>query len=233
MTVLGSKLEIEYKFHISLLIYCTFLIFYYILPMEHNHQSHQEHQKKHFSEEETLDKVGKKIDEKMEKIMNTGFIHKFLALKFVKTILWSHFVDDINHKISPYLKIVFTVVWWISLVAWIIWIFSFLVSLSWLGFMFNLWVGLGIRVLIYVILALIFSLLSLLIGIGMIRFKKRAISLIVLVFIVSVILFVVSLLPVGLYSYRSYGNFWSGLFNLIITAVLLILVLKNDHMFKH
>jgi hypothetical protein len=36
-----------------------------------------------------------------------------------------------------------------------------------------------------------------------------------------------------LYSYRSYGNFWSGLFNLIITAVLLILVLKNDHMFKH
>jgi len=33
-------------------------------------QNHQEHQKKHFSEEETLDKVERKIDHTMEKVMN-------------------------------------------------------------------------------------------------------------------------------------------------------------------
>jgi hypothetical protein len=38
--------------------------------MENIHQPHQEHQKKHFSEEDTLDKVEKKIDYNMEKIMN-------------------------------------------------------------------------------------------------------------------------------------------------------------------
>jgi len=35
--------------------------------MEH---THQEHQKKRFSEEATLDKVEKKIDHSMEKLMN-------------------------------------------------------------------------------------------------------------------------------------------------------------------
>lgn len=49
--------------------------------MEHTHQ------KKHFSEEEALEKVEQKLDQKMEKIMNKGFIHKFLNLKIMKDIL--------------------------------------------------------------------------------------------------------------------------------------------------
>jgi len=61
-----------------------FIYFTIILPMEHTHEPHQ---KKRFSEEETLDKVGKKIDEKMERIMNKSFVHKFLDLKIVKDIL--------------------------------------------------------------------------------------------------------------------------------------------------
>lgn len=99
--------------------------------------------------------------------------------------------------------------------------------------MFSLGVGIGIRVLIYVLLSLAFSLISLFMGIGMIRFKKRVISLMVLGFAVSALLFILSLIPVGLYSYRSYGSFGGGSFNLIITAVLLILVLKNEAMFKN
>lgn len=47
----------------------------------------QEHQKKHFSEEETLEKAEKKLDEKMEKIMKHGFVQKFLNLKIVKQVL--------------------------------------------------------------------------------------------------------------------------------------------------
>jgi hypothetical protein len=37
---------------------------------------------------------------------------------------------------------------------------------------------------------------------------------------------------VGLDSYRSYWGFGWGLFNLIITFILLILVVKNQDMFK-
>lgn len=202
--------------------------------MENTHQEHhQPHQKKHFSEEEALDKVERKIDQNMEKIMNKGFVHKFLNLKIVKDILGSHFVSDANHKLQPYLRNIFIVVGRISLITWIIWIFSFLISLSGLGFMFSLGFGLGLRVLIYVLLAIIFSLLSLFTWIGMIRFKKRVLSLIILWLAVSAISFLISIIPVGLYSYRSYGSFGWSFFNLLITCILLILVFKNEHMFKN
>ena len=195
--------------------------------------THQPHQKKHFSEEATLDKVEKKIDHNMEKIMNKGFVQKFLNLKIVKDILGAHFVNDINHKLQPYLKNLFTIVWRISLITWIIGIFWFLISLSGLGFMFSLGFGIGLRVLIAVLLAIAFSLLSLFTWIGMIRFKKRVISLAVLWFAVSAISFVISLIPVGLYSYKSYGSFGGSFFNLLITFVLLVLILKNENMFKN
>jgi len=81
------------------------------------HQHHQEHQKKHFSEEETLDKVERKIDQNMEKIMKKGFVHKFLNYRIVKDILGAHFVNDINHKLQPYLKTIFTIVGRILLIT--------------------------------------------------------------------------------------------------------------------
>jgi len=205
--------------------------------MEQTHQpqphQNQPHQKKHFSEEETLDKVEKKIDYNMEKIMNKWFVHKFLNLKIVKDILGAHFVNDINHKLQPYLKTIFIIVGRISLITWIVGIFSFLISLSGLGFMFSLGFGIGLRVLIYVLLAILFSLLSLFTWIGMIRFKKRVLSLVILWFAVSAVSFLISLIPVGIYSYRSYGSFWWSFFNLLITFIILILILKNDHMFKN
>jgi hypothetical protein len=108
-----GRVEISAKFHISLLIHSVFLFFYYPLPMEQT----QQHQKKHFSEEATLDKVEKKIDHNMEKIMNKGFVQKFLNLKIVKDILGAHFVNDINHKLQPYLKTIFTIVGRISLIT--------------------------------------------------------------------------------------------------------------------
>lgn len=169
----------------------------------------------------------------MEKIMNTWIFTKFLNHKIVKNILASHFVHEINHALQWYLKTIFIVVWWISLITWIVGVFSFLISLSWLGFMFSLWFGIWIRVLIYVLLTVIFSLISLFMWIGMLRFKKRVISLIILLFTVSIVSLLISLIPVGLYSYRSYGSFWGSFFNLLITFVLLVLLLKNQHTFKN
>lgn len=97
--------------------------------------------------------------------------------------------------------------------------------------MFSLGFGIGLRVLIYVLLKIVFSLLSLFIGIGMIRSKKRLISLVILAFGISAVSFVVSLIPVGLYAYSSYGSFGGSLFNLIIMFVLLSLVIKNQALF--
>ncbi len=198
--------------------------------MEHTQQPHA---KKRFSEEETLDKVENKIDRTMEKIMNKGFVQKFLTNKIVKDILNFHLVNEANTALQPYLKVIFTVIGRISLITWIIGVFSFLISLSGLGFMFSLGFGIWLRVLIYVLLAAVFSLLSLFIGIGMIRSKKWVKSLVILWFAVSALSFVISLIPVGLYSYRSYGSFGSSLFNLIITFVIVLLVVKNEQMFKN
>ena len=191
------------------------------------------HQKRHFSEEAALDKVEKNIDFTMEKIMNKWIFARFMHHPIIKNILASHFVNDINHKLQAYLRTIFIIVGRISLITWIIGIFSFLISLSGLGFMFSLWFGIGLRVLIYVLLAIIFSLLSLFTWIGMVRFKKRVLSLAILWCTVSAFSFLLSFIPVGLYSYRSYGSFWGSLFNLLITFALLILILKNEHMFKN
>lgn len=174
-----------------------------------------------------------KIDQNMERIMNTWFVHTFLNYKIIKDILAGHFVHDMNQKLQPYLKTIFTIVGRISLITWIIGIFSFLISLSGLGFMFSLGFGIGLRVLIYVLLAIVFSLLSFFTWIGMIKRKKRVISLAILWFVVSTFSLIVSIIPVGLYAYRTYGSFGWSFFNLLITFVLLILILKNQHMFKN
>lgn len=174
-----------------------------------------------------------KIDHNMEKIMNRWFVHTFLSYKIVKDILASHFVQDINQRLDPYLKTIFTIVGRISLITWIVGLFSFLISLSGLGFMFSLGFGIGLRVLIYVLLAFVFSLLSFFTWIGMIRFKKRVISLAILGLVVSAFSFIISLIPVGVYAYRSYGSFGSSFFNLLITFALLLLIVKNQHMFKN
>ena len=82
-----------------------------------------------------------------------------------------------------------------------------LISLSELGFVFTLGLGIGIRVLIYVLLALLFSLISLFMGFGMIRRKRRVIALVTLGLMVSIVIFIISSVPVGMYSYSSYGSF--------------------------
>lgn len=186
---------------------------------------------KHFDEEAVLNKAASTLDQKMAKLTDKWFAQKFIALSWIKKILTSKFVRDINIKIQPYLKTIFTVVGWISLVAWIIGVFSFLVSLTGIGFMFSLGFGIGLRVLLYVLLAFAFALISLLIGFGLLKQKKRVVSLSVLWLLVSAVTFLLSFIPVGLYSYKSYGSFGSTLLNLVITFVIFVLIVINERMF--
>lgn len=197
-----------------------------------NKQEHVQHVKK-VSDVNGLDIAEKKLDQKMEKFMKNWWAEKFMNMKFIKDLLGSRAMKDVNEKIIPYLKILFTIVWWISIVAGIIWIFSFLVSLSWLGFVFSFWFGIGLRVVIYILLALGFSCLTLLSGIWMIRFKRWALTVIFWGFVISLATFIISFIPSGFYVASRYGTFWSSLLNLLITFVFLLLVFKNKEMFKN
>lgn len=97
--------------------------------------------------------------------------------------------------------------------------------------MFSLGFGIGVRVLLYVLLAFAFALISFLIGFGLIKYKKWVISLAVLAVLVSAATFVLSLIPVGLYSYQSYGSFGGTLFNLALTFVIFVLIVVNERLF--
>lgn len=170
----------------------------------------------------------------MEKLANKwqSFVKNIIDHIWVRRIMDSSFVREVHTKIAPYASLILLVIWRISLVVWVIGIFSFLISLSGLGFMFSLGFWIGIRVLLYVLLAAWFSACSLLLGIGMIRRKKWAISFVVYLLVLSAAMLLISLIPVGLYSYKSYGSFGSGLFNLLITGVVTLLMLKNQTLFK-
>ncbi len=195
-------------------------------------KTEHEHAKKNF-EQNSIDAAEKKLDSHMEKFSHKRWrVDKFLNHKVVKDVVNSKVASDVNEKLHPYLKTIFLVIWWLSIVSGIIGIFSFLVWLSGLGFIFSFGAGMGIRVLIYILLALVFSLLSLLTGIGMIRLKKWVIFLLALWFAVSVITLIISLFPSGFAAYRSYGSFGWSLLNLVLTAILLIVALKNKEMFS-
>lgn len=189
-------------------------------------------QKRHFSEEETLEKIETKIDVTMEKIAHWPFVSKFLNHKFLKNILAMHAVSEINHKIQDYLGILLAVVGRVSLIFWIVGIYAFLVRLSELAFIFSLGLGIGMQFFIFVLFSLAFWLVSLCVGFGLVRHKKRVVALVALAFMISVVKFIICLIPVWVYLSASYASFWSGLFNLLITFVLLVLVLKNEHSFR-
>lgn len=72
---------------------------------------------KRFDEEAVLDKAAYTLDQKMGKLMDKGFAQKFLALPWIKKVLTSKSVRDINIKLQPYLKTIFSVIGWISLIA--------------------------------------------------------------------------------------------------------------------
>ena len=173
-------------------------------------------QKKTFSEEAALDKMEKKVDRSMEKLMNKWMFATILNHKIVKDILGSQIVNDANAKLQAYLKTIFIVVGRILLISWVVGLFSFLISLSGLGFMFSLWFGIGLRVLVYALLAIAFALVSLLTWLGLIRFKKRVISLAILWTIVSALSLVVTFVPVGFSSYTSYGTPSGSFLNLLL-----------------
>lgn len=197
--------------------------------MEKTENKHVHNVKKMF-DENNLDVAERKLDNGMEKLAHIWRIENLINHKLMKDILASKFVHDINVKIAPYLKTIFLVIGWISVISGIIGIFSFLLGLSGLGFVFSFGFGIGLRVIIYILVALAFSLLSLVCGIGMIKMKKRLPALIFIAFLVTVLGIIISFIPSG-FMVTSYGSFGSALFNLILSFILVVIVFKNKELF--
>ncbi|MFA5747710.1 MAG: hypothetical protein WC872_01220 [Candidatus Absconditabacterales bacterium] len=169
----------------------------------------------------------------VQKITDHNIVEKFFGIKIVYDILHSNSFNVIDKKIQNYLKAIFTVIGIISIISGIVGIFSFLVSLSGLGFVFSLGFWIGIRIFIYILIAFAISLLSLYLGIGIVRFKKWILPLAIVGFYSLCVLFVISLLPVGLSSLNAYAKSGSMFFSLILNFVLLMFILKNKEMFNN
>jgi hypothetical protein len=88
-----------------------------------------------------------------------------------------------------------------------------------------------LRVTIYLIIAVVYALLSLLSGFGMIKMKKWLPTMALLSFLVSVVAFIWALIPSGFYASVSYGSFGSGLLNLIIAGLFFTIIVKNKELF--
>jgi hypothetical protein len=86
---------------------------------------------------------------------------------------------------------------------------------------------------IYIIVGLAFALLTLLSGIGMIRLKKWVIPILILGFAITLLSFIIAIIPSGFYASAAYGGFGSNFLNLLLIFILLVIVLKNKEMFKN
>lgn len=179
-----------------------------------------------------LDIAERKLDRWMDKIAQFPRIQQLMELQIMKDVLASKFAHDFSAKIAPFLKTIFLVIGWISVISGIVGLFSFLVGLSGIGFAFSFGFGIGLRVIIYLLIALAFSALSLVCGIGMIRMKKRLPALIFLWFLVSLASLVISFIPSGFLVSTRYGSFWGSFLNALLSFALVVIVLKNKELFN-
>jgi len=198
--------------------------------MEHTGNKHVDKVKKVF-DENNLDLLEQKLDSRMEKLAHLKRVQQIINHKYMEDILASDFVHRINAKMYPHLKTIFLVIWWISVVSGIIGIFSFLLGLSGLGFVFSFGLGIGVRIVIYLLVALLLSLLSLCCGIGMIKMKKRLPPVILISFVVTIVGFIIALIPSGFIIGAKYGSFGGSFLNLILFFALVVIVFKNKELF--
>lgn len=170
--------------------------------------------------EATLNDFNEKLDKKMEVFMKKWFLEKIINHKITKDILWSKIINDLNKYLQPYFKKICIIMWRISIIWWFLWIFSWLSALGIL-FKFNFW----IIFFLYTIITLIFSLLAVITWYGIINFKKWAVLLVVVEFILSCLSF--------LFILMSSTSLWWAFINVLISFLLTILLIKNKELFKN
>ena len=171
-------------------------------------------------EENTFDKVWESLDKQMDKLMKKWFVEKVVWNKVVKDVLWSKIMNDLDAKLKPNLKTIFTVLWRLSIIGWVLWVFWSFGSF-WLFFRRGLW----LVFFFYALLYLVFSLVAIVAWYGMIKFKVRAILVILAECWVSIVYTVLTAI--------SWWRIWTAIINLLITLIFTVLILKNKELFKN
>lgn len=182
-------------------------------------------------DEDNLDLIEQKFDAFMGRLVRLWWGESIIHHRYTEDILACDFVHSTNAKMYPHLKTIFLVVGRILLVSGVVGVFSSLLGLTGLGFVFSFGFGMGLRVILYLLVSLAVSLLSLCAGIGMIRRKKWLPSVLVISFFATIAGLIVSSIPSGFIVGAKYGSFGNALLQLILFFVLVVLVFKNKELF--
>lgn len=184
------------------------------------------------------DKVSDETDKIVNKFLDEDFVSKFTNLEIVQTFFKNGMFLKLNSWFEKNIKIISQVIWWISIVAWILMLFSPL----------NLFLGIfwffSITFFMYILLSavwwLVIAVFTFINGIWLIRMKKWVSFSAVVLFLVSNWINIITqifsfTLPYNWYFYQYWKSFfwvllWLAL-SLFISFTCTCLILKNKEKF--
>lgn len=166
----------------------------------------------------------KQVDSKMDALMKKGFVEKFMHNNIISQIMHSSVMMQIDKALRPYFKTICTVIGWIAIVTGVLGLLGSLLGVGSFGMMTYWHAGTGMMLTIYMVLGVVSSVLSILVGRGLIKFKKRTLSVLLIVFLIACVMFIRGLIMTGR------GR---GIVSLLLEFVFLLLALRNKDLFVH
>lgn len=172
----------------------------------------------------SADSFAKQVDSKMNDLMKNNFAEKFMHNSIVSKIMHSSVIAQLDKVLHPYFKTICAVIGWIGIITGVLGLLGTLLGVGSFGMMMYWHAGSGLRLTIYTILGVVSAALSILVWRGLVKFKKRTLSVLIIVFLLACLMFVRGLVMTGM------GR-WVA--SLIIEFVFLVIALRNKDLFVH
>ncbi len=183
------------------------------------------------------EKVADKANEFVHKYYKETYVDKFLSLEIVQSTFKNDIFISVNLWFEKNIKIITQIIWWISLICWIILILSPLQML--LLFLGLFAPGMFIFTLLSVVMWFIVAIITFINGIWLIKMKKwLPFMTIVYFFVANWLNIITNLFFPNLWYFTNYG--WA-MFSMIIWLVISIsisflctcLIVKNKDKFNN
>jgi hypothetical protein len=181
----------------------------------------------HKSNKDSNTKVVKKVsnfEKKIDKIMvnlqkKLTFVSKFMELDFIKKFLSSKIIEDSNKSVKKNIESISNVIWRIIVVFWILWVLTTL---------WTMWISMAYfwgSFVILLLLNLVYILIWILLGFGLIKMKSRVPFFITFVVLVDLAYIII------IWSLSWFGNIPSPR-TVIFYIIFAIFVIKNKNLFN-
>jgi hypothetical protein len=154
---------------------------------------------------------------------NDSLLKKIESLDFMKNLINSSFIKEIQNFWKGWFKQVFIFFWYLAIIFWIISIIMNIFSL------FNSLIY--IRWVLLIILWIGMSLLSVITWFWMVKFKSWYPFIVVITFFYQIIYYILQNLYGNIYYYSISSLIWYIVISLLFFVVWLSLVLKNKDLF--